>query len=217
VLAQAASSLTIDNFEEGTITDSDLSTAAGTTLQENAGLNTANVVGGVRLTSVEATSGGVGVTTGAAALVPTPADDSVALTTVGTLGTSDFQFIYDGIANGSNNGSGGALNLNLTGFNSIDVTASASSVTATLQLTLYTSTIFQTSSKPLANGVTSFVLGGAINFADIQAIRLAILGIDVGEAPTITDISAVAVPEPAAGLLVAAGLVGLGLRRRRSD
>ncbi|MGH7337845.1 MAG: PEP-CTERM sorting domain-containing protein, partial [Myxococcota bacterium] len=80
--------------------------------------------------------------------------------------------------------------------------------------TLYTSTLFQNSNQALVNGVTVFPLGGALDFSDIQAIRLTLSGVDLlGEAPTITSI--VAVPEPASGVLVAMGLLGLVVRRRR--
>jgi hypothetical protein len=215
-LAQPAASLTIDNFEEGTINDIDASGASDTT-QEQSALNTANVVGGVRLVSALATS--TGAATATALLNPSAADDSVTMTVVGVPdGNAVFQFMYDGIANGSNDGTGGALNLDLSAFNTLAVTATAVNVTANARVTLWTSTTTQNSAiVPLANGVTAFSLAsfGALNLADVQAIRLRIDGLDLLEAPTITAFEAV--PEPAAGLMVTLGLVGLGLRRRRAE
>ena len=66
------------------------------------------------------------------------------------------------------------------------------------------------------NGTASIPMSTfTLNLADIQAIRVWITGLDVGEAPIITNIAAT--PEPTTGLLLAMGLVGLGMRRRRSS
>jgi hypothetical protein len=220
-LAQPAASLQIDNFEEGTINCVDpISgvTGTGATLCENAGLSTANVVGGVRLVSVTAASDGTltGVATATAALVPTPVDDGVALTVVGVPeGHATYEFIYDGIANGTADGRFGSLNLDLTPYSDIEISMTAVNVTATLQLAMSSSTFTQFSSViPLANGSNIFALSGfnLLNLSDIQQVRLFIQGIDVGEAPIMNYIQTV--PEPATGVLAAFGLVGLAIRRR---
>jgi len=223
-LAQPAASLTIDNFEEGNFNVVDYTASYPVPLPipatptftdfEGAGLATSNVIGGVRLVR----SGQSGATLGAAtsALATTPADDSAAFSYVADAGTADFSFIYDGVANGVNDGSAGTLGLDLSAFSNFQIDATAVGVTATLGVQLWSASNTQLSSVPLVNGATLIPLSNFtnINLADVHAIRVRLSDIAPGEVPLISNIS-LPVPEPAAGLLVAAGLVVLGMTRKR--
>jgi PEP-CTERM motif len=220
-LAQPATSLVIDNFEETNFSFTDdvtPLTGIGPTFGENSGMSTANVVGGVRL--VRIIVGSTGAATAAAALVTTPVDDAAALTVAGVPdGTGDYEFIYDGVANGSADGRFGTLNLDLTPFTSIDVSVTHLGLTATMQLALSSSTSTSFSPViPMANGINSFLLSGftTLDLTDINQVRLLIAGIDVGEAPLLNYIQTepLLVPEPATGTLIALGLVGIAIRRR---
>jgi hypothetical protein len=218
-LAQPAASLTIDNFEEGNFNVADYTASFPVALPipappsftdfEGAGLATSNVIGGVRLVR----SGQSGATWGVAtsALATTPADDSAAFSYVADAGTAEFSFIYDGVANGVNDGGAGALGLDLSAFSNFQIDATAVGVTATVGVQLFTTSNTQLSSVPLVNGATLIPLSNFnhVNLADIQAIRVRLSDLDPGEVPLITNIS-LPVPEPAAGLLVAAGLVVMG-------
>jgi hypothetical protein len=223
MLAQPAASLVIDNFEEGNfnVTD-DVTplTGIGPTFGENSGLSTANVVGGVRLVRIIAAS--TGAATGAAVLATTPVDDAAALTVVGVPdGGADYEFIYDGVANGAADGRFGTLNIDLTPFTSLDVSVTHLGLTATIQLALSSnsSTVFS-SAVPLANGVNAFLLSAfnVLDLSHINQVRVLIGGIDVGEAPLLNYIQTtpLAVPEPATAALVALGIVGIAMRRRSS-
>jgi len=222
MLAQPAASLVIDNFEEGNfnVTD-DVTplTGIGPTFGENSGLQWVNTWGGVRLVRVIAAS--TGAATGAAVLATTPLDDAAALSVVGVPdGGADFEFIYDGVANGTPDGRFGALDLDLTPATGIDVSVTTvGTVTATIQLALSSSIATQFSAQvPLVNGLNSFLLSGfnILDLSDIQQVRLLIAGIDLGEIVQMNYIATVPdiVPEPGTGLLVAIGLVGVAIRRR---
>jgi hypothetical protein len=221
-LALPAAGLQIDNFEEGNfnLTD-DVTplTGIGPTLAEQSGLQWLNTWGGVRL--VRAIAASTGTATAAAVLATTLLDDAAALSVVGVPdGGADYEFIYDGVANGEADGRFGALDLDLTPATGIDVSVTTvGTVAATIQLAMSssTSTVFS-SPVPLVNGLNSFLLSGfaVLDLTDIQQVRLLIGGIDVGEVVQMNYIMTVPdiVPEPGTGLLVAFGMLGLAMRRR---
>jgi len=217
-LAHPATSLTIDNFEEGDFTVTDLSAPGAPTFGEQSGLLGSNVVGGVRL--VRATAAG-GVTSNAL-LVTTGGDDGAVLTTTGPpAGLSDFAFIYDGVAGGlSNAGIAGTLGLDLTVFTgpSVEVELSMGAVAGGIRITLWSSTASASSNiQPLVNGTNTILIDGTLltlNLADIRAIQVAVVDLNPGETVTVSNISAI--PEPGTGLLIAVGMVGLAVRRTRS-
>lgn len=224
-LAQPAASLTIDNFEEGNFNVVDYTASYPLPLPipatptftdfEGAGLATSNVIGGVRLVRSAQSGATLGVAT--SALATTPADDSAAFSYVADAGTADFSLIYDGTANGVNDGNAGALGLDLSAFSAFQIDAVTVGVTSTVAVQIWSTSVSRISTVPLLNGATLIPLSNFINInlADIQSIRVLLSGIDPGEAPLITNISAVPVPEPAAALLVAAGLVVMGMTRKR--
>ncbi len=219
-LAYPATGLTIDNFEEGDFSVTDTTIPAGTTFGEVSGLAGANTVGGVRLVRALA-AGGV---SGTAALVTTGADDGAAISVAGpplNLGLADFAFIYDGVAGGlTNSGSAGTLGLDFSLVSSVEVAMSAPAVVGFMRLTLWTSTDnASTGFQAILNGNNSLLIDGnllALDLTDIQAILIAVTDLNIGEAPTVFDISTATVPEPGTALLMAVGLVGLAIRRVRS-
>jgi hypothetical protein len=116
-----------------------------------------------------------------------------------------------------NDGGAGALGLDLSVFSNFQIDATAVGVTAIVGVQVFTTSNSQISSVPLVNGATLIPLSNFTNvdLADVQAIRVRLSGIDPGEVPLISNIS-LPVPEPAAGLLVAAGLVVMGMTRKRA-
>jgi hypothetical protein len=207
-LAAPALALTIDDFEQGSFNLVDTPAPAGATFGEQA-VPAPNAVGGVRLVRVRTTGP---LSSAAAVLVTTPADDGAALSAAN--GTAEIDFVYDAIPNLNPDGRFGALNLDLSPFSSIDVQLTAAGVAATAELSLWSSTA-AVSSLPLAvaNGANSFALAAfaGLDLGDVQAIRLRIAGLDPGEIAIVTHISAV--PEPATGALVALGLVAIAALR----
>jgi len=213
-LAGPALSLTIDNFEQGDFNVVDV--APGPTLGQQSGLAGANVIGGVRLVRANATNGG----TTTASLTTTAGPDGSLVSfadAAAPFGSGDVAFLYDGIADGAFNGVGGALNLDLSSFATIDVSAAATPGIADLQLTLWSATTSQSSLlTPIVSGTTSFLLGsfGSIDLTDVKAIRLSLFGLDPSDLVDLQEISAV--PEPSTGFLLAIGLASLALRKTRS-
>ena len=213
LIAPAATALTIDNFEEGDFTVLDPFNPATPTFGEQTGLSPANVAGGTRLVRVNALPFG----TATAALLTTGLDDGALLSS-----TSEgaFAFIYDGVAGGTNNGSLGALNLDLSQFSSIDVNISTLPSGADIRLTMWDGTQSRsTGFQNIVNGVNSLAIDGgllALDLTNIKAIQVALSDLTTTPA-TILDISAVpiVVPEPTTGLLLMLGLAGVAVARRR--
>jgi PEP-CTERM motif len=214
-LATPALSLTIDSFETGDFSVTDV--APGPSFGQNAAQPTTDVIGAVRLVRSNATNGG----TTTNALTTTGGPDSAVAgfsDAVPPIGQGDIAYIYDGIADSSANGQGGVLNVDLSAFLMIDVESYGTPSTVSIQLTLWDAVGSQSSAlTPNVNGITSFLLSsfGLVDLTDINTIRVAVLDLDPGESIEIAHISA-EVPEPTTGLLFAIGLLGLGLRKARS-
>ena len=113
----------IDDFEAGDFNVSDNTTTPTETLGEQTGLATTNVAGGTRLVAVGAN--GTLNLQALAALTTTPADDGVALTTLGILpgDTATFRFVYDGNAVPAlqNDAFVGSLNLDLNDHSHFEI------------------------------------------------------------------------------------------------
>ncbi len=219
-LALPAASLTIDNFEEGDFNVVDQSTTFGATFAEVSGLQTANVIGGVRLVRAQVAGVPSGVATATTVLITTPApDDSASMAYLGNGGSGAFSYIYDGNPNGVDDGIAGALGLDLSAFSDLQIDAVTAQAGVLVQVQLSSSTQQQSSSQVvLANGATLIPLGAfnLLDLSDISAIRVNLLGVDTTDVSLIGNIAAVPVPEPGTALLLAAGLAGLAVRSRRS-
>lgn len=214
--AAPAASLVIDNFEVGDFVHSDDSTTPGGSLIENGGLPS-GVVGGTRYVRQRVTTTNELLpAVSSAILVTTPADDAVALSSVGADLNVETEFGYDGVLDNDVTGVGGTLDLDLSGFSIFRILASAPAVDATVLVTLWSSTTARTSGLiPLVDGATRIPLGNfTLDLSDIQSIRVEIDGLGDGEVVNVSSFSVV-VPEPTTGLLLASGLVAMAHRRRR--
>jgi len=215
VLASPAVAVTIDNFEEGAITLLDDSTTLGATFEEQSGLDTANVAGGVRLVTATA-SGTLEVPgTASATLAPLPLVDDSVLLTASLSGV--FSFFYDGIADGVPQTTDGGLGLVLDGNRfRVDLPA-VTGTDAELRVTLWDSdSISNSLFHDAVTGSVDILFSefSGIDFSDIQTIRLSVVEVLNGASLTITNFATI--PEPGTGLLLATGLLGLAARRRVS-
>lgn len=129
--------------------------------------------------------------------------------------SADFALGWDGLGSGSPDGSDGGLALDLTGFSSIVVDAPVAEAAPTLQLTLYTSVTEASVAMALIQGTNAFALSGfgVLDLADIQAIRLDVIGLIPNSSVQFASVRAV--PEPSTALLLAAGLAGLAAKKQR--
>jgi hypothetical protein len=215
-LASPALALTIDNFEAGNYSVS----SPGINQKQQAGLAGSDVVGGVRIVRVDRTNGGT--TTSSLATTAGPDASVTAFTDLAPpLGQGQVTYTYDGLADGVPNGSGGALNLDMSVFTTIDVEASLTALDGIgIQVTMWDATTSQ--SSPIAtavNGNNAFLLGsfGLLDLTSIKTIRVALSGLDNGEAISVANIAtdAVPVPEPGTAALLAFGLASFAVRRAR--
>ena len=215
-LATPALALTIDSFETGDFSVTDV--APGPSFGQQSGQPVSDVIGGVRLVRSNATNGGT--TTNALTTTGGPDSAAVGFTDgAAPIGQGDVSYIYDGVPDFSANGIGGTLNVDLTSFLGIEVESYGTPGIASIQVTLWDGVGSQSSAlTPNVNGITVFLFSGfnLVDLSDINAIRVAVLDLDPGETLEIARISA-EVPEPTTGLLFALGLLGLGFRRNRSN
>lgn len=217
-------------------------TVVGTTA-EQIGLSTANVAGGVRLVAAVATDPlatlpdlPVDPTDVTGLILPIPPTLTATATAVlaaplpglpddgmqfATLGGGAFRLIYDGNPGGAvGSGRSGNLNLDLSGFNAVELTAlgvtgAALGAPPEIRLSLYDDVRVQSSAfVDVAEGVNLIALSAfpLIDLSNIKQILVDIRGITTTSTMQLTNIQAV--PEPGPGLLVALGLSALAARRR---
>ncbi len=210
--AVPAAALTIDSFEAG---DFDVQAAwgAGTISAEQSGI--AGTAGGVRLVRVRANGAGP-FGSARATLATTSGDDGATLSSVGLGVVGTFHLVYDGVANGGNDGIGGALGLDLSGFDAIEIASAGVASGVTVQLSLWTGSGAGFGSVlPFTTGTASIPLSGfALDLSDVRSLLLTFDDVDALDLFSLSDVSAVT-PEPGSGLLLGAGLAGLAVRRRR--
>jgi hypothetical protein len=230
-IAQSASALVIDDFEEGDflVADTVATNNPGPgpeTEGEQSGLTPTSAIGGTRHVQVEVQDFLTPPATNAnsnpladASLTTTAGLDSVTLSGPASPDRAFFNFIYDGIPNLINDESGGALGLDLSPFGILHFeTALVGTASGSLELTLWDSdpAHIQVSAGQLFNGSSTILLSGItdVDMTDIRAMRIRVRSFR--GTGSIGKIEAF-IPEPATGALVALGLVAFAARRRAAN